>query len=182
MLRHRLALFPLALLVVASCAGGGSDNKAKATPPSSTTTSASSSTAAPTTAPTDGPPVVVSPAKRAYITAADAICDTMNQRVAALGAPGDDQALQAKVTDQTAAIVVDTLHKLRALPVPAGQATAVAAIYAKVDRLLTDSAKLSAAIRANDQPTAQNDEAALQTDSAAANAASNTYGLTVCGA
>ena len=183
MLRRRLALLPLALLVVASCAGGGSDNKAKATPPpSSTTTSASSSTAAPTTAPTDGPPVVVSPAKRAYITAADAICDTMNQRVAALGAPGDDPTKQAKVTDQTAAIVADTLHKLRALPVPAGQATAVAAIYAKVDRLLTDSAKLSAAIRANDQPTAQSDEAALQTDSAAANAASNTYGLTVCGA
>ena len=182
MSKRRVALFPLALLVVASCAGGGSAAKAKATSPSSTTASATSSTVAPTTAPAAGPPVVVSAAKRAYIAAADAICDTMNKRVAALADPGDDPTKQAKVTDQTAVIVADTLRQLRTLPVPPGEATAVAAIYAKVDRLLTDSAKLSAAIRANDQVAAQNDETALQTDSAAANAASNTYGLTVCGA
>jgi hypothetical protein len=103
----------------------------------------------------------------------------MNARLKSLPNP-QDPIKQADVTDQGAAITAATLRQLRDLPVPVGEAAAVNGIYAKVDKLLDDFAKLSAALRARDPGATQRAASAVDADSAAANAASNAYGLTVC--
>ena len=71
--------------------------------------------------------------KAAYISRANALCRTMNARIAALGDPGSDRLKLAQKTDRAVAITAATLRQLRDLPVPAGQAATLSAIYAKVD-------------------------------------------------
>jgi hypothetical protein len=105
----------------------------------------------------------------------------MNARTGALANPGSDPAKQADVTDQAAAITSETLGKLRALPVPAGEKAAVQAIYSKVALIVTDAARLSSALRAGNQAAAQRANTTLEADAKAANEVSNAYGLTVCG-
>lgn len=129
--------------------------------------------------PSGSPPP--SPAKAAYISRANAICTVMNHQTGALGDPGNDPQQQATVTSQSAAIASDALRQLRALPAPPGDATALNAIFAKVDVVVADATKLAAALRAGDQSKAQTLEATLQADTRAANDAANAYGLTVCG-
>ena len=77
-------------------------------------------------------------------------------------------------------ITADTLTRLRALPIPTGQAAALKAIYAKVDTVLADVDPLIAALRSG-SPTAETLMNRLDASQNAANAASNAYGLTVCG-
>jgi len=78
------------------------------------------------------------------------------------------------------AITSDTLVKLRALPIPTGQQAALNAIYAKVDTVLADVDPVIASLRSG-SPTTETLMNRLDADQNAANAASNAYGLTVCG-
>jgi hypothetical protein len=87
----------------------------------------------------------------------------------------------ADVDDKGAAIIVQTLQKLRRLPVPPGDSAALSAIYAKVDALATDTRQLASALRSGDPATVQRVAARVNADADAANSASQEYGLTVCG-
>lgn len=105
----------------------------------------------------------------------------MNDGVSALPDPGTSAAQQAEVTDRTADIIAATLVKLRRLPIPAGESVALRRIYAKVDLLRAAMPRLSAALRSGNRVVVRRAEAALEAVGNAANAASNRYGLTVCG-
>ncbi len=153
---YRLALTLVALLAFAACSGD-----AKSASPSTSTAPAPST-------------------KTAYVKAANAICTTISTRVAALGNP-TDSSQAADVNDEAAAITADGLRKLRALPVPSGDAAALAAVYAKVDAFLQDAPAISTRLRAGDQPGAATAERKLEADISVANAAATVYGLTVCG-
>jgi hypothetical protein len=162
----RFALVVLGVVAVSSCDGGSSK-------------SAASSQATTTTRPTTSTSVVMT--KASYVARANAICKTMNTQIAALGSPPSDPMAQAELNDKAITITTETLRKLRALPVPPGDAAALVAVYAKVDVVLADASRLSNALRSNDHVAAQRGQTKLAADSDAANAASNAYGLTVCG-
>lgn len=130
------------------------------------------------TAPTTSAPLVT---KAAYIAEANRICQTMNERIQALPNPGNDPIKLADVSDRAQAITRSTVQRLRALAVPPGQGAKIAAIYAKVDVLANLAAQYSAALRARDEAVARSVGARLDAAQARANAASNAYGLTVCG-
>jgi hypothetical protein len=159
----RITLVSLAIVLAASC---GSSSSPKADGP--TTTAPGSSTSVPK-------------ARVAYLAAGNALCRTMNARVAELANPGASAKNEAAVTDQAAKIIADTLDKLRRLPMPRGDEAALRAIYAKIDVIIADAPKLSAALRANDQAAGQRIQVKLQQDSKAANDLSKAYGLTICG-
>ena len=118
--------------------------------------------------------------RAAYVQQANAICQVMNDKVTALGDPGEDLAKTIDLLGQMRVITADTLTRLRALPIPTGQAAALKAIYAKVDTALADVDPLIAALRSG-SPTAETLMNRLDASQNAANAASNAYGLTVCG-
>jgi hypothetical protein len=158
----QVSLLSLALVLVASCGGGSSKADAPAT------------TAAPTTATT------IPKARAAYIARANALCRTMNARVAKL-TKGASSKNEAALTDRAAKILSETLQQLRQVPTPPGDEASVRAIYAKIDVILADAPKLSAALRADDQATGQRVQVKLQQDSQEANALSKAYGLSVCG-
>jgi hypothetical protein len=101
--------------------------------------------------------------------------------VAKLANQGASAKNEAAVTDQAAKILAETLAKLRRLPMPRGDETALRAIYAKIDVILADAPKLTAALRADDQAAGQHIQVKLQQDSKAANDLSKAYGLTICG-
>lgn len=105
----------------------------------------------------------------------------MNEQLATVPDPGNDPAAAADASDRAVAITSPTLQQLRALAPPPGDAQTLAAIYQKVDALIADYAAFSAAVRAGDMQTAQTAGSKIDTDARAANAASNAYGLTVCG-
>ena len=104
----------------------------------------------------------------------------MKTRISGLGDPGFDPAKVADVDAKGAAIMVDTLRKLRALPVPPGDSATASAIYAKMDVLAADISKLSAATRSGDKGAAQQASATVKADVDTANSASKAYGLTAC--
>jgi hypothetical protein len=85
------------------------------------------------------PPTTAALTKAAYIVKANAICQTMNNRVKALGDPGRDPKKVAAVIDSSTVIIRQTLVRLRALPVPSGEATKLDAVYATVDKVLADA-------------------------------------------
>jgi hypothetical protein len=159
-----------ALLLVA-CGGGDDAADSTTTSTTASTTTASSST-------TTVPAVV----KADFLADANAICQDMNDAVGALPDPGSDPVAYADLVDDASGIISDTLASLRELPPPEGDASTVESIWAKVDVLLADYANLSAALRGGE--AAQVDELSKAADAsqAAANDASNAYGLTVCGA
>ena len=168
-------------LALSACGGSKGQSAAGviATTPSTAATTTSSQ---PTT--TTVPPTTTTAAKpltrAAYVQQANAICQVMNDKVAALGDPGEDVAKAIDMLGQMRAITSDTLVKLRALPIPTGQQAALKPIYAKVDAVLADVDPVIAAIRSG-SPTIQTLMNRLDADQNAANAASNAYGLTVCG-
>ena len=158
----RLMLIAPAIVLAAAC---GSSAKSSGSSP---TTTLSSSTTVPKE-------------RAAYLAAGNALCTTMNAKVAKLANPGSSAAKEAAVTDQAAKIFADTFNKVRKLPTPPGDEATVRALYAKIDAMLADAPSLSAALRANDQAAGQRAQVQLQKDTELANAASNAYGLTVCG-
>jgi hypothetical protein len=105
----------------------------------------------------------------------------MQSRIARIHNAGNNQFQTASATDQLAAITAASLGQLRALPAPSGDAAAVKDIYAKVDKVLDDAAKVSAALRTQDEAAQQKAQSRLAADAVAANTASNAYGETVCG-
>jgi len=127
------------------------------------------------------PPSTAALTKAAYIVKANATCKTMNDRVKALGDPGRDPKKVAAVIDNSTVIIRQTLVRLRALPVPSGEATKLDAVYATVDKVLADAPTYSAALRAGNAQAANIAGSTLQAEQKAANAASVEYGLTVCG-
>jgi hypothetical protein len=159
----RITLISLAVVLAASCGGSSSPKAAD-----STTTAPAISTTVPK-------------ARAAYLAAGNALCKTMNARVAKLANQGASAKNEAAVTDQAAKILAETLAKLRRLPMPRGDETALRAIYAKIDVILADAPKLTAALRADDQAAGQHIQVKLQQDSKAANDLSKAYGLTICG-
>jgi hypothetical protein len=159
--RLSLLLIAVGLAVVGACGGGSSSGSSTTTTRESSTTSAS--------------------ARAAYVARANAICATMNSRGKALGDPGSNATKLAVVSDETAKIIRETLQRLRALQVPAGESAAVAAMYSKVDVLVRDYAALSTRLRARDEAGTQRAVEQLRVDADTANAAANDYGLTVCG-
>jgi len=146
------------VMVFAGCSGSSSSSKA-------------------TTTTTTVPAIT----KADYITQANALCQTMNDGVKSIPDPGSDPTKVADAIDQTVEITTDTLAKLRALPLPAGDEATLQAIFAKVDALISDYHQVSAALGAGDKPTATQLNETGKADQKAANDASNAYGLTVCG-
>jgi len=144
------------------------------TPGPTPSTAAPSPGAAPT-------PATGSAAKSRYVAQANALCQTMNTKVSAVPDPGSDPTAMATALSQVEWITAATVVKLRALPPAPGDAATVAAIYAKVDVFLADMTAEINALRAGNQSLAQSLDTKLNTDGDAANAASNAYGLTVCG-
>ena len=144
----------IAALLLAACGGGG--NGASPTPTTTIT-------------------------KSDFVAQANAVCQVMNDKIKAMTVPKNDALKSAAYFDESAAVVQDTLDHLRALPVPAGDDTTVQSIYSKVDALLVDVAKFSAALRAGDKPAVDALAVTVKADQTAANEASNAYGLTVCG-
>ncbi len=162
---RRWALIPLAIVAIAACT-----SSSKPSAPSSTTQPPPSSTGS-----------SVPSTKDAYVTAANAICRSMNTRVTALGAPPSDPKQEAEFNDQTGLITADGLRQLRELHPPAGDAATVAAIYTKVDVVLRDGERVSAQLRTGDQAGVQAAQTQLESDLQAANDAALAYGLTICG-
>jgi hypothetical protein len=158
----RITLISSAIVLAAACG-----SSSKSTSPTATTAPQTSTS--------------IPKARAAYIVSANGLCRAMNARVAKLVRKGTSTKNEAAVTDQAANILADTLRKLRKLPVPRGDEATVRAIYAKIDVILADAPKLSAALRVNDQAAGQHIQVKLQQDSKAANDLSNAYGLTVCG-
>ena len=163
-------------LALSACGGSKGQSAAGviATTPSTAVTTTSSQ---PTTTTTTAAKVLT---QAAYMQQANAICQVMNDKVTALGDPGEDVAKTIDLLGQMRAITSDTLVKLRALPIPTGQQAALKAIYAKVDNVLADVDPMIAALRSA-SPTTDTLMNRLDADQNAANAASNAYGLTVCG-
>ena len=153
----------IAAVLIASCSSGSSTSK-----PSNTQPQQTSSSLRPLS-------------KASYIAAANALCQTMNTRVAALGDPGSDLTKLADTADKTAAIIAETLQKLRALSMPQGESAALNAIYAQAAGLGADYSELSSAIHSRDESAYRAAVAKINADQKAANTASNDYGLTVCG-
>jgi hypothetical protein len=106
----------------------------------------------------------------------------MNTRTKALGNPGPDIATAVRVSDESGAIAAQALRQLRALPAPPAEAAALERIYSKVDAVIADYPRVSAALRTGLRSAIDSAATQLGTDGRAANAASNAYGLTVCGA
>lgn len=143
----------------------------------STTTEASTTTSSTTTSPT-----IQIVSKEAYVADANAVCQVMNDEIAALPDPGSDLLAYADVLDQAVIIVSDALGELRALTPPIGDEDAVEAIWAKVDVLVEEYTQLSVAIRNDETALVSALDQTAQASQTAANEASIAYGLTVCGA
>lgn len=200
---RRLLFVAVAASIALSACGGSSEKKAAGSQASATTVPAASgteqtatststapstpATTAPATATTAAAPTTTSskPAititKAAYVTQANSICRTMNNKMAALADPGDDLDKLVAMLNQTHQIMTETLTKLRALPVPAGQEAALTAIWAKVDVIVIGVENALAAFQAGNLDKAMTLLEQLDVDTATANAASIAYGLTVCG-
>ena len=169
-------------LALSACGGSGGEPAAGAigtTPTTAATTTSSQPTTTTTAAPTTTT-TAKALTRTAYVQQANAICQVMNDKMTALGDPGEALAKTIDLLGQMRAITADTLTKLRALPIPTGLAAALKAIYAKVDTVLADVDPLIAALRSG-SPTAETLMNRLDASQNAANAASNAYGLTVCG-
>lgn len=121
------------------------------------------------------------PTKAEYLTKANAICRAMNTQLAQIPPPGNDPVQAASSADRAIAITKPVLRALRALAAPTGDAQALAAIYQKVDVLVADYAAFSGAAHAGNLPALGPAGAQIDADSRVANAASNAYGMTVCG-
>ena len=158
-------LATLVSVALAACGGGGSSSavRSSSSVPASTTT-------------TSGV------AKDSYILQANAICADMNSQVRAAASTSADPGVQASSIDHIASITRGALQRLRALPTPPGDAGSLSGVYADVDKVLSDAGQLAPALRAGDVSAARRISQTLSEDSRAANRASNTYGLTVCGA
>jgi len=163
--RLRASLAVAAVVFLASCGSGGSDTSTRST----TTVSVQ-----PTT------PTSVPAGRAAYLATANALCRTMKSRISALGDPGLDPTKVADVDSKGAAILAETLRKLRALPAPSGDSATASAIYERLDALAADISQLSTATRSGDKAAAQQASATVKADVDAANSAANAYGLTAC--
>jgi hypothetical protein len=174
-----LLIAAVAATLALSACGGSTATKTAGGEVTNTTlapTTITTATTAPTTTTTK--PAIT---KAAYVTQANAICKVMNDKTAALADPGEDLAKMAVMFEQSKQLVVDALVQLRALRTPAGQAAAIEAIWTKVDKLVVDIDQAVAALKAGDLDKFTALATQLDKDTAAANAASNAYGLTVCG-
>ena len=159
----RIVKFSCVALAIALVAACGNNGSAKSSPPTVSTT-----TVAPLT-------------KAAYVARANAICQRMNRRVNAIADPGNDPAKLVVAFHRIGAYIDSTLVQLRALPAPAGDGPQLSSIYAKVAALRRGMDVYVAALRARDRLAAA---AAIRRVNAlgnAADAASNKYGLKVCG-
>ncbi len=177
---RRLLIAAFAATIALSACGDGTKKETAAGVEITTTTLAptTTTTAAPATTTTA---VKVAITKAAYITQANAICKVMNAKTDAIPDPGEDLAKLVAGFEQSKQITADTLAQLRALPVPVGQEAALTAIWAKIDKIFPQIDQAIAALKAGDLDTFSTIGAQIDKDTDAANAASNAYGLTVCG-
>ena len=150
---------------VALCACGGK---------SASTASSSATSATPNTTAT-------MTAKALYVSRANAICQDMNDQIRALPTGPSDASTIAHTADRAAAITGAALQSLRELATPNGDAQTLRMIYAKVDRVIKDENQLSAELLAANVSAAKTLVVRLRADTQAANAATNAYGMTVCG-
>ena len=119
--------------------------------------------------------------KAEFIARANAICGAMNAQAKTVPDPGNDPTKLAVASDRVAAITGNALREIRALPQPPSDAPTLNAIYSKLDEILAQWGTLAAAARAGNQAAAERSGAKLGALLKQANAASNAYGLTVCG-
>jgi hypothetical protein len=130
------------------------------------------------------PTTVPSPAdsKAAYVARADAICQRMQDRLAQIGVPGTDPHPSdlADSIDKRAVVAADGLAALRALPMPAAEAIAFKAVYARFDVVLQDYAVASGAVRIGLRSNAMAASVKAGDDAKKANAAATASGLTAC--
>lgn len=159
-------------LLLTGCGGGSRVARSSTTTSSAPTTTSSTSTST-----TSAPPVV----KAEYVDEANAICKTMNDAVAALPDPSGDPKKLADVLDAGIPIISEALGTLRALPPPPGDEAELEAIWSKVDVMLDSYRQLAVAIRNDETDRLPELGSVADASQAAANDASNGYGLTVCG-
>ncbi len=105
----------------------------------------------------------------------------MNDQIRALPTGPSDASTIAHAADRAAAITGAALQSLRGLPMPSGDAQTLRMIYAKVDRVIADENQLSAELLAGNASGAKTVVARLRADTQTANAATNAYGMKVCG-
>ena len=112
------------------------------------------------------------PTKAAYITEADAVCQSDQAKFEEIAAdlPDDIEAdeSQAAISDEIVPLYHDQIEKLRAITPPEGDEDATAAIYDAVDDSLS---------KLEEDPSALADSSTFDE----ANTLATDYGLTVCG-
>jgi hypothetical protein len=172
MVRGRLggcfvALVVLSALVLGACSSDPSSSSA-------TAATAAPTTGAPTTTTT---PAVI---KADYVQQANALCAEMNQKVKALPLYSTDAAVVAGEMEKGIAIVRDTLARLRALPMPAGDEATLEAYHAAIEANAAKADEVVAALRSGDGSRMAAADDALQADTKKVNAMATAYGETEC--
>ena len=126
-------------------------------------------------------------AREDYARQANAICQTMNEKVAALPAPDiNNLSAVADYNDKSEAINSDGMKQLRALPPPPGDEATIDNIYTKVEDALALSRRYTEALRSGiaDAEAARAANALIIESNKLigdANSAAIAYGLVVCG-
>ena len=129
----------------------------------------------------------LSTAKEDYARQANAICQTILEKVAALPAPvSNDPSALADYSEKNVAIQSDGIKQLRALPPPPGDEATVDNFHAKLESGLAFARRYIEALRsgvADAEAARAANTLAIESNNkiAEANAAAIAYGLVVCG-
>jgi hypothetical protein len=121
------------------------------------------------------------PSKDAYITKADAICKTANQRETESGVPAGGLEIEdPRVQRSMVAGLRATLADLQELDVPEGDEARVSKVISSLERVLTARDDQFRAKRASDGPAQTEAEQTFFTASQDLGAVAGSYGLTHC--
>ncbi len=164
-IRPRAAIAAATLAAIALVGGCSSSKDASST--TTTAPSATSTTAGTTT-------------KAEFVTAANAICVKAGTQ-AAKDQSGESSATAAATMNEEITLLADMVNQIKALPQPAG-ADAPTEVYSTMATLQAGLASFAQAAESGDKTAGGAEEAQVESQSAAAFAAFNAYGLTACAA
>jgi len=124
------------------------------------------------------------PTQAAYDKQANALCQTYNAKLKAMGATITSASSKQQVASELAKAV--TLAKqgsaqLKALAKPAGQSAGLDKVYADQDAQVSQIQAFASALQANDSAKAQSIENALNAGNGRLNQEFDALGLTACG-
>jgi hypothetical protein len=188
---RRAAWLVVAFMGLPACTGGGTATStssltaaptaAQATPSVSAPASpASSASTASSPSRTDGTAAAATRAD--YLAKAKPICDKATSIIDALPEPGNNIGVKLKILDQRAAVLTETLDKLRGLTPTVKDTASVSFIVEHLTAVRDDTSGQAAALRAGDTVKAGQLEARFDGDENIAKNAANDFGLGDCGA